>query len=136
MSTKWAVVMAGLSLAATVSVFAGEKPSEAYVKSMKDLGAAVQVVSKAIPAEDFATVSKGAVSIIEALSVVEKYWAGKDDAMKIVQVAKKAAADLRVSAGLTNIEGVSYSIKELTETCTTCHAAHRERLADGSFEIK
>jgi hypothetical protein len=40
------------------------------------------------------------------------------------------------SANLANAEGMSCSMKELTDACSACHAAHREKLSDGSFQIK
>ena len=43
---------------------------------------------------------------------------------------------MRVAAGLMSGEGVAYSAKELAGTCATCHTAHREKLPDGTFQIK
>src|SRR5882762_3718622 len=98
MNRTLALVLASLCLSAAVSPNAAEKPSEAYVKSMKDLGARLQSANTAIKAEDYAAVQKAAASIIEAFTVAEKYWAGNVDATKLVQTGSKAAADLRVSA--------------------------------------
>ena len=128
----------GLNALFWIAVTAAEKPSEQYSKAMKDIGAAAASVTKAIPAEDFDTVSKNATSIIEAFPVIRKYWTDKadGDAVRSVVAAEKAAADLRVAAGLKSSDGVDYSAKELTEICTQCHTAHREQLPDGSFQIK
>jgi len=120
-----------------VGVMTAEKPSDQYSKAMKDIDAAMQSLNKAIQAEDFDTVSKNAASMVDAFPVVEKYWAGKaQDAATLVQKAEKVAADLGVAAGLKSGEGVAYSAKELTDICMQCHTAHRNRLPDGSFEIK
>ena len=120
-----------------LAVMTAEKPPEDYSKAMKEIGAAMQSVNKVIPAGDFDTVSKNAATIIAAFPVVTKYWTGKDDdAVRLSETAKKAAADLGIAAGLMSAEGVAYAAKELGDTCMVCHTAHRERLPDGSFQIK
>ena len=69
---------------------------------------------------------------------VKKYWTDKadSDAVRLATAAEKAAADLRVAAGLQSMEGIDYSAKELTDYCAQCHKAHREQLPDGTFQIK
>jgi cytochrome c556 len=137
MRREWALVTCGFVALFGIAVMTAEKPSEEYSKAMKSIGAASQNITKAIAADDFDTVEKNTVTIIEAFPPVEKYWTGKaDDAMKLVKAAQTAAADLRVVAGLKNPDGVAFSAKELTDTCAACHTAHRERLPDGTFQIK
>ncbi len=137
MRKLWMLVACGL-----IGLFAGvavavEKPSDEYVKAMKDIRAAMQNVDKAVQASDFEAVSKNAAVVKDAFSLVEKYWNGKaEDALKLAQTAGKAASDLGVAAGLASGDGVAFSAKELNDTCTACHTAHRERLPDGSFQIK
>lgn len=55
---------------------------------------------------------------------------------KAAQDGVKAAADLGVTANLKSKEGAEYSAKIITDTCMGCHMAHRERAADGTFQIK
>jgi hypothetical protein len=132
-----ALLTCGVLGAFGLALMAAETPSDQYSKAMKDIGAAAQSLNKAVPAEDFDTVAKNAAAIIEAFPVVEKYWTGKaEDAVRVVRTATKAAADLRVAAGLKSSEGVAYSAKELADACMQCHTAHRERLPDGTFQIK
>ncbi len=120
-----------------LAVFTAEKPPEDYVKAMKDVAAGVQASNKALQDQDFEAVSKNAASMIDALAIVEKYWTGKsEETLKVARTAAKAASDMRVAAGLMSAEGVAYSAKELSATCATCHTAHREKMADGTYGIK
>lgn len=127
-----------VALVAWASVVgAAEKPPEAYAKAMKDIGAATGALTKAAKAEDFATVSKSAIAIVEVAPGIRKFWEGKaDDAVAAAAAMLKAAGDLRVAADLSSADGIAFSTEELTAACAKCHTAHRERLADGTFEIK
>lgn len=116
---------------------AAEKPPEDYKKAMQDLGAFAQGIDKAVSDENYDSVATLAKSARDAFGVAEKYWTGKStEAADLAQKGGKAAADLFVMAGIKNQEGAAYSAKEAREGCMTCHQAHRERLEDGSFEIK
>ncbi len=133
---KWAlpVVLGSLGML----LFAAEKPPQDYQKAMKDLGAFAQGISKAVEAEDYDTVTKLANSAKDAFTVTESYWSKKSDAdaLKASQDGVKAAGDLGVTANLKSKEGAEYSAKVIRDLCAGCHMAHRERAADGTFEIK
>ena len=119
------------------SVTAAEKPPEDYQKAMQALGAFAKGVGPAITAEDYPAVTKFATSAKDSFTVVEKYWTGKaDDAMKMAQAGGKSAADLGVAVGLQSQEGAAFAAKEITDLCMGCHTAHRERMPDGTFQIK
>lgn len=120
-----------------LSVAANEKPSDEYKKAMRDLAAFNMGIEKAIMAEDYDTVQKLAASAKAAFGVTENYWASRNaDATKLAQTGGKAAADLDVAAGLKSADGANYAMKGVREVCAPCHMARRERLADGTFEIK
>jgi cytochrome c556 len=132
-----ALIMCGFLGVFGFAVMAAEKPPDDYSKAMKGIGAAVESLTKAIQAEDFDAVSTSAGAIVDAIPVVEKYWTDKaEDAVKLAQATAKVAGDLRAVAGLKSRDGVAFSAKELNDTCMQCHAAHRETLPDGSFQIK
>jgi hypothetical protein len=132
----WAVPVLLGSLG--VLLFAAEKPPQDYQQAMRALGAFAQGISKAVEAEDYDAITKYATSAKDAFSVVEAYWSKKSDAdaLKAAQEGVKAAADLGVTANLKSKEGAEYSAKLIRDLCMGCHTAHREKAADGSFEIK
>lgn len=137
MRAIWTLAVCGLIVSSGWSVVTAEKPPEDFQKAMKTMGAALQAANAAIKEEKLEAVSENAGKIVDAFIVVEKYFQGKsDDAVKMAQTASKSASDLRVAANLQSTDGVDFSKKELMDGCAACHAAHREKLADGSFMIK
>ena len=120
-----------------LSVAANEKPSDEYRKAMRDLAAFNQGIEKAIMAEDYDTVQKLAASAKAAFGVTESYWSTRNaEATKLAQTGGKAASDLDVAAGLKSGDGATFAMKGVREVCGPCHMARRERLPDGTFEIK
>jgi hypothetical protein len=129
-------VCAAFVLGPTVS--GNEKPSESYQKAMKDLGAANMSLRNALPMKDYDTIATNAGTFKASFSVALSFWMGKkaDDAIGLAQAGAKAAADLETAAKAKNEEGVQAAAKAVGSTCAACHMAHRERLQDGTFEIK
>ena len=121
-----------------LTVRANEKPSESYQKAMKDLGAANQSLRNNVTAKDYDAIAKDAATFKASFAVAQSFWTGKqvDDAMKLAQDGAKAAADLETAAKAKSEEGVAAAQRAVGATCAVCHMAHRERLQDGTFEIK
>lgn len=136
MRNQWILVACGLVGMLGLTVLASDKPPADYVAAMQTIAGAHDAASKAIKAEELEAVEKDAGTIVEAFAVVERYWASKSDVMPLARAATKAASDLRVSAQQRSVEGVDYSAKELAAACTTCHEAHREKMPDGTYQIK
>lgn len=129
-------VVTGALLCGLVAV-AAEKPSDAYRKAMADLGAFSSGIDKAVTDQDFETATTLAQSAKSAFEFTEGFWRGKDpEAAKLADRGRMATSDLLVMAGIKNQEGVAFAAMEAKEVCAGCHMAHRERLPDGSFEIK
>jgi mono/diheme cytochrome c family protein len=127
-----AVALFGLTL------MANEKPSEAYSKAMKDINAGVMGLRAAVTAKDYDGIAKQATTVKTSFDVVEQFWTAKktDDAIAAAKAGAKAATDLAAAATAKNDEGIAAAQRALGGTCMGCHTAHRERLADGTFEIK
>ena len=121
-----------------VSIGAGERPTPEYVAAMKTLGVVAQGLGKAVETFDFDTIEKYVVAARPALDFVQKFWEQKkvDDAVQAAQDASASIAELSVSATVRSDEGAAVATKSLLGACTTCHDAHREKLSDGSFQIK
>ena len=129
---------AALVAAGAITVMAGEKPPEAHVKLMKDTNAAATALRGHVTAKDYDAIAADAATLKGLFGDIEKFWTGRkvDDAMGFAKTGGKSAADLETAAKGKNEEGVATSARALNGTCIGCHAAHRERLPDGTSEIK
>jgi hypothetical protein len=132
----WLALAAASVLA--VGVMASEKPSDEYVKSMKNTNVAAQSLRKDIEAKDYDAIAKEAATLKALFAGTEEFWIKRkaEDAVAAAKAGAKAATDLEEAAKARNGEGVAASAKALNGTCKTCHDAHRERLPDGTSEIK
>jgi cytochrome c556 len=122
----------------SVTVAAGEKPPESYAKNMKDTQAASTDLRKSIDTKDYDAIAKHASTLKTLFENTEAFWTNRktDDAIGFAKAGSKAAADLAAAAKAKNDEGVTAQSKALLASCKSCHDAHRERLPDGSSEIK
>jgi cytochrome c556 len=129
-------LVAGSVLA--VGVMASEKPSDEYVKSMKETNVAAQSLRKDVEAKDYDAVARDAATLKALFAGTEEFWTKRnaEDAVAAAKAGGKAAADLESAAKARNGDGVAASAKAVNGTCKTCHDAHRERLPDGTSEIK
>jgi cytochrome c556 len=127
-----------MAVLAGIGVYAGEKPPEAYVALMKEVGTGSQSLRQAVEAKNYETVGTTAGSLKGTFTKVEAFWTERkvDDAIGFAKSATKAATDLQAAATAKDDAAVAAAAKTLTSTCGSCHTAHRERLPDGSFEIK
>jgi len=66
------------------------------------------------------------------------FWTAKkvEDATNFAKNAVKAATDLETAAKASNEEGVAAAARAVSGSCQVCHMAHRQRMPDGSYEIK
>ncbi|HTK28508.1 MAG TPA: hypothetical protein VL309_03100 [Vicinamibacterales bacterium] len=128
----------GAAFCFSIAVMAGEKAPDSYVKNMKDTNAAAQNLRKSVTAKDYAAVAKDAATLKELFGTTEAFWTERktDDAIAAAKAGVKAATDLEAAANAKDEAGVTESAKAVQATCKTCHDAHRERLPDGTSEIK
>jgi hypothetical protein len=133
-----ALAIASAGLIAGVTLRAGEKPPESYVKLMKDTNTAAQALRGHVEAKDYGAIAADAMTLKKLFADTEAFWAARktEDAIGISKTGANAAADLETAAKAQNDEGVTTAAKAVTGTCTGCHTAHRERLPDGTSEIK
>ena len=121
-----------------VALMAGEKAPDEYVKNMKDTNAAAQSLRKSVEAKDYEAVAKDAATLKTLFGNTEEFWTKRnaEDAVTVAKAGVKAATELETAAKAKNEAGVADASKTLQATCKTCHDAHRERLPDGTSEIK
>ena len=121
-----------------LTVIASEKAPESYVKNMKDTNTAAADLRKSVEAKDYQAIAGQAASIKVLFDNTLSFWEERkaEDAIGFAKTGSKAAADLEAAAKAKNDDGVASAAKAVQGICKTCHDAHRERLPDGSSEIK
>ena len=134
-----------------LSVRASEKPAEAYQKAEKDLNATNNSLRNNVKSIDYAGLEKDAVALKASFAVMLEFWQEKkvDDAVKFIQTGMTAAGDLETAAKAMNYNGVlaaqnavvgsngvAFVGEALPGVCVGCHLAHRQRMPDGTYEIK
>lgn len=121
-----------------LTIIASEKPPESYQKNMKDTNAAARSLKDNIDAKNWDGAAADAAKLKTLFANTQEFWEKRnaDDAVTAAKNGAAAAADLETAAKAKNADGVVAAQKALNGTCKTCHDAHRERLPDGSSEIK
>lgn len=121
-----------------LTIIANEKPPESYVKNMKDTNAAVRSLKDNVDAKNWAGAATDAAKLKTLLAETQSFWEKRNasDAVTAAKDAAAAAGDLETAAKAKNESGVVAAQKALNGSCKSCHDAHRERLPDGSSEIK
>ena len=134
--SSWLAVGAAALFA--VAVAASEKAPDTYVKNMKETNAAAQSLRKSVEAKDYDAIAKDAATLKGLFASTEEFWTKRntEDAVTVAKSGVKAATDLETAAKAKNESGVADAAKAVNGTCKSCHDAHRERLPDGTSEIK
>ena len=141
------IAVAGLALVvATMSAQANEKPSDAFMKAMRDnaeAARAIRVASKEFEesgagAQDFDPFEKSAATMKASFTTTLSYFQTQkvDGAVALSEKALKHVAALEAGAKERDYRLVLEASTALNETCGSCHTSHRVRLDDGTYEIK
>jgi hypothetical protein len=110
----------------------------AYAAVMKDVSAANAALRKALEASDAGIAREHAGVLQQAFIKTAGFWKtrGKADAVSLADEARKLSESIGRDAAGGKWDDVKTSTASLGQTCQKCHAAHRERLDDGSYRIK
>jgi uncharacterized protein YcnI len=109
-----------------------------YAKAMKEIGPAFAALQRDNAAMNHADGIKQAQLLSDRFKDVQAYWQAKkvDDAVTAAGDAV-AAADATIKAStVMDMTALTSSQQKLSASCTACHTAHREKLADGSYKLK
>jgi cytochrome c556 len=130
----------------TMSAQGNEKPSDAFIKAMRDnaeAARAVRVASKEFEesgagAQDFDPFEKAAATMKASFTTTLAYWQAQkvDAAIALTEKALKHVAALESGAKERDYRLVLEASTALNETCGTCHSTHRVRTEEGAYEIK
>ena len=141
------IAVAGVAIVVvTISAQSSDKPSEAFIKAMRDNAdatRAIRVASKEFEesgagAQDFDPFEKAAVTMKGSFTVTLAYWQAQkvESAIALNEQALKHVAALNAGAKERDYRLVLEASTALNETCGSCHTAHRVRTEDGAYEIK
>jgi hypothetical protein len=152
MRGKSAVLSVCVAALLGLPMAANEKPAEAYQKAERDLNSTNNSLRNNVKSIDYPGLEKDAASLKAAFAVMLTYWEEKkaEDAIKFIQTGIAAAGDLDTAAKAMNYNGVlaaqnavvgSNGVAFVGDTalpgvCVGCHMAHRQRMPDGTYEIK
>ena len=113
----------------------GDEEFEGWMKQTNKNFASAQ---KAVAAKNAADTSAAGDKMSELFEHVRSHFEGHKmaDAIGVAKTAHDAAKDLSAEAKAGNWDKASADLKTIGGTCQTCHAAHRVKKADGSYEMK
>jgi len=109
-----------------------------YAKWMKSIAGTMGSMRKHFEAKEAPAAATDAEKVSSIFKDVEAYYAksNTEDAIKWSHDAQLAANETAEAAKSGDLEKAGMSAKGIGATCGPCHAAHREKLADGSYQIK
>jgi len=106
-------------------------------KSMKTIGKTMNTL-RGMETKTGPDATQNAEKLVEAYKTTQAYWASKkvEDATKWSAASLEQAQTLLTAAKAGEQDKAAAAFKELGGGCRTCHEAHREKLADGSYKVK
>lgn len=134
--TRTILVMAGCATLLLGMAFAQDH--DELNGAMKTAGAANGSLRKSIAAKDGAETAATAEKLAAAFKTVQAHFEEHhmEDAIKFAQTANKASMNLAAAAKAGAWDKASDELKTLGAQCQGCHAAHREKLPDGTYKMK
>lgn len=124
-------------LLAAVGMWA-DHDDDQYREWMKSAASATGSLRKNIEAKNGSAASADAMKAHEAFGKIEAFWK-KKNAADAVGFAKAAGEGIHMAgqeAAAGKFDEASASLKKASGNCSSCHSAHREKAADGSWKIK
>jgi cytochrome c556 len=135
MNKTW-LAMAGCATLLLGMAFA--QGHEELKAAMKTAGAANGSLRKSIAAKDGAATASTAEQLAAAFKTVQAHFEEHhmEDGINFAQTANKASMSLAAAAKAGDWDKASDELKTIGAQCQGCHAAHREKLPDGSYKMK
>jgi cytochrome c556 len=106
--------------------------------AMKTAGAANGSLRKSITAKDASDIAATTDKLVAAFKTTQGHFEEHhmDDGVKFAQAGIQAATNIAAAAKAGDWDKASAELKTLGAQCQGCHAAHREKLPDGSYKMK
>jgi hypothetical protein len=136
MRTTVCVLALAILLLASAAAVADEATDE-YRKLMQPVAAANTRLQRSIQT-DLNAAATAAGELQAALVKIEEYWTQKNtaDAMGFAKNAQAVAKEVQDAAAAGNKDAAVAAAGRIGANCAGCHMAHRERLPDGTFQLK
>jgi mono/diheme cytochrome c family protein len=109
-----------------------------YQSWMKSNATAVAALTKDLTAKSGDAAAMDAKTLQGNFTKVAAYWQSKNvaDAVKFAQDAQSGFGQVADLAAAGKFDDATAAMKMAQANCAGCHAAHRQRAADGSFSMK
>jgi hypothetical protein len=123
-------------LTVSVAGFADEITDQ-YSMLMRPAAAANMTLQRVMES-DLAAAATSAAEMQAAFAKIEAFWTqrGTADAMQFAKNVQAVAKEVQDAATAGNREATVAAARRIAANCASCHMAHRERLPDGSFQLK
>jgi cytochrome c556 len=123
---------------ALFAILAFAQDHAALREAMKTAGSSFATLRKSVTAQDAAATEQAAEKLAAAFPTVRAHFEEHkmQDGIDFATTAEKASNSLAEAAKAGDWDQASADLKTLGGTCQGCHAAHREKLPDGSFKMK
>ena len=130
--------LAVLSCAALLSVAAIAQDHAEFQGLMKSAGGNFGSLRKSVPAKQGPEAAASAEKLAAVFEKVQAHFAEHDmeDGVNFAKTAHEASQDLASAANSGNWDKAAADLKEIGGTCQGCHAAHREKMPDGTYKMK
>lgn len=134
---KKTMIAAAMS-AVLVAGIAWAQDHEEFEKWMKETNAGFAGLRKTAAAKNGPETAATAEKLAGLFENVKGHFEEHKmaDGIKIAQNAHEAAKDLASAAQSGDWDKASADLRTIGGACQGCHAAHREKLPDGSFKMK
>ena len=110
----------------------------AFDKTMKNVEAATPALRQGLYASSVETSKQHAATLKQSFIEAQLFFKnrGTSDAAGWAGDALKLIATIETSVASAKWEDAKTSAASLQQLCSTCHAAHRERMEDGTFRVR
>lgn len=111
---------------------------EQYQARMKHTGGYMRALRENFKTNNREKVISAAKELASLFKQEEKFWAKRktDDAVKWSQEAQASARAIVAAAKKKEDDQAAVALKNLTNSCTSCHVAHRQLTSGCSGRIK
>lgn len=133
---KTMLVLAGCATLLLTVAFAQDEHE--LTGTMKTAAASSGALRKSVAAKDEAATVENAEKLEGAFKAAQSHFEEHhmDDGVNFAKTGHQAAMDVAAAAKAGDWDKAAAEMKTVGAQCQGCHAAHREKLPDGTFKMK